>query len=210
MAPEVLPQIDKDKQCGPRHCCTQPRPSRPLPYPSKHLQYLCSPYTYEEGFDTLRKSCTPDTLTLLNRLLADGFLQPGHKPANCNMFVLPKTTEKCSLIADLRFLNKFSPDPLPHFVLPRLTDIVDVISHFPPRKLWATTLDLTNFYWSLVLPPDFWDVFMTPIGSYSTLSPAVLRHRRRPAPLVWVLGQRSKPNLGDPKNSVSPLCRIEL
>ena len=33
------------------------------------------------------------------------------------------------------------------------------------------------------------------------VSPAVLRHRRRPAPLVWVLGQRSKPNLGDPKNS---------
>ena len=33
------------------------------------------------------------------------------------------------------------------------------------------------------------------------MSPAVLRHRRRPAPLVWVLGRRSKPNLGDPKNS---------
>ena len=125
--------------------------------------------THEQGFDTLRKSCTPDTLTLLNRLLADGFLQPGHKQANCNMFVLPKTTEKCSLIADLRFLNKFSPDPLPRFVLPRLTDIADVIAHFPPGKLWATTLDLTNFYWSLVLPPEFWDVFMTPVGSYSTL-----------------------------------------
>ena len=115
-------------------------------------------------------SC-PSTLVrrMVHLLCRDGFLLPSSELPNCSLFLLPKSSSKCSLIADLRFLNSFTPQPLPRFHLPSMVDIAGVMSSFPCNSLWATTLDLSNFFWSLELPPDFRSIFRVAGASYPNL-----------------------------------------
>lgn len=120
-------------------------------------------------FPGRNRSVSGTTLIMLQKLKADGFFQDCPRGHNATLFVIPKTSEKCSLIADLRFLNQFSPKPLPKFRLPTIEHIASVIRDHPPGSLWATSLDLKNFYWSLLLPEEFRDVFRTPLGSFTSL-----------------------------------------
>ena len=95
---------------------------------------------------------------MLKALARDGFILPlqPHMPTSANFtaFLRPKSSEKAAFIADLRPLNQLSPNPLPHFSLPSLLHIADLIASFPPSTLWATAIDITNFFWSLLLPVE--------------------------------------------------------
>ena len=109
----------------------------------------------------------PSSLTsiLLNALARDGFLLPlpadSARPSwdNLSAFIRPKSSEKAAFIADLRAANLLSPNPKPTFQLPSIRKIADVVSNRPPGSLWATTIDLTNFFWSLRLPKKAWGAF---------------------------------------------------
>ena len=94
--------------------------------------------------------------TMLAALRWDGFLVPSpvHAPANAAVFLRPKTAVKAAFIADLRRVNALCTTPCPDFKLPALLDIGGLIASFPPGTLWGTSLDLTNFFWSLALPQD--------------------------------------------------------
>ena len=100
----------------------------------------------EAVFDGAHKPVNQHVSLMIKTLVTESFLEPSASTPNCTLFVIPKTTEKVSLIADLRFINTFSPDPMPSFQLPKLKDIFTYISRHAAGSLWATTLDLTNFF----------------------------------------------------------------
>ena len=105
------------------------------------------------------------TRTMISSLHRDGFLirippdcsHPTHD--NLSAFLRPKTSEKAAFIADLRGANLLSPNPKPTFSLPSLQSIGALLASHPPGALWGTTIDLTNFFWSLRLPNKAWGAF---------------------------------------------------
>ena len=107
---------------------------------------------------------------MLDALVRDGFIRPcpGAQP-NCRLFVIPKSLQKVSLIADLRFLNEVSKPYLGTFRLPTIRDVVGFISRFPPGQLWGVKFDLWNFYWSLRVPDGFGDLFRVYGGVFDSL-----------------------------------------
>ncbi|EPS57343.1 hypothetical protein M569_17475 [Genlisea aurea] len=122
------------------------------------------------GFPRRGVPPAPSTRVLLRTLCAAGFLVPDPRAEqNCWVFVIPKSTEKVSMIADLRYLNGFSPQPLPGFRLPTVRDVFGFISKFAPGALWGGTLDLSNFFWSLRLPESARGVFSVQGGWYDSL-----------------------------------------
>lgn len=70
---------------------------------------------------------------LVRTLLGTGFLvrRDGVLP-NCSVFVIPKASEKVSMIAVLRYLNLVFPRPMPRFVLPTVQGIMGFVALFPP------------------------------------------------------------------------------
>ena len=90
---------------------------------------------------------------MLMLLATDGFLVararhpcPGD---NVSVFLRPKSFEKAAFIADLRGVNKLTPQPWPRLRLPSASDIGSLMAIFPRGQLWGSTIDLTNFFWSL-------------------------------------------------------------
>ena len=106
-----------------------------------------------------------NTAHLLMALERDNFLlrldpsSNGPSTDNLSAFLRPKSSTKAAFIADLRAANCLSPQPKPSFRLPSLSSIAEVISASPAGALWATTIDLTNFFWSLRLPKKAWGIF---------------------------------------------------
>jgi hypothetical protein len=98
---------------------------------------------------------------MLRALQRDGFLVPSTSTAspNANAFLRPKTQSKAAFIADLRAVNSLCDAPIPPFSLPTPNDIAHVLCSLPPHTLWGCTLDITNFFWSLKLPPFAQDMF---------------------------------------------------
>ena len=97
----------------------------------------------------------PDAARMLRTLMSQGFLQADPScRANTSVFLRPKSTEKCCFIADMRAVNEVTPRPLPPMSLPSLELLGDCLTREGRASLWGTTLDLTNFYWSLRLPPS--------------------------------------------------------
>ena len=67
-------------------------------------------------------------------------------------FIIPKSSRKVSLILSCVGLNEESPDP-PHFALPSWEGICRLLNQTPPdQQLYATHIDLTNAFWSFILP----------------------------------------------------------
>ena len=67
-------------------------------------------------------------------------------------FIIPKLSRKVSLILSCVGLNEESPDP-PHFALPSWEGICRLLNQTPPdQQLYATHIDLTNAFWSFILP----------------------------------------------------------
>jgi hypothetical protein len=117
--------------------------------------------------DSARQS--PNTETMLHTLKQDNFLLPtGHQP-NIRCFVIPKTSEKCSLIADMRLVNALHPQKPPSFRLPTLSLLCHAFSLAPRNGFWATKLDLRNFFWSLRLPHEWIGCFRVTSGTYDAL-----------------------------------------
>lgn len=122
----------------------------------------------------LQRPPSPLTATLLRSLIRDGFLQPLplHPPSantlpNLLSFIHPKNSQKASFIADLRWANTFSTPP--PFSLPSFPDIAHLIARHPPATLWAVTLDLSNFFWSLALPAEAHFMFRVYHAHFTTL-----------------------------------------
>ena len=67
-------------------------------------------------------------------------------------FIIPKSSRKVSLILSCVGLNEESMDP-PHFALPSWEGICRLLNQTPPdQRLYATHIDLTNAFWSFILP----------------------------------------------------------
>jgi hypothetical protein len=102
----------------------------------------------------------------------DGLLipLPEHAPnsANLGTFIIPKNATKASFIADLRFLNYLS-SPAPKFQLPTFLELAQLIQTHPPGAMWATSLDISNFFWSLKLPTSCQDLFRLPPYAFPCL-----------------------------------------
>ena len=133
------------------------RGSYPIPLHIWDKLVPASLHTALDSFSppTFPRTLGADTVALLHALSRDRFLTPLLSPARDTLtaFLRPKSTEKAAFIADLRALNALTPTPLPAFKLPSLEDLTHVFRSFPPGHFWGVTIDLTNFYWTLRLPP---------------------------------------------------------
>ena len=78
--------------------------------------------------------------------------EPG-RPATCWPFIIPKSSEKVSVIFHLVDFNDTMPRPA-RFSLCSWENMADRLSAWPPREpLYCTHIDLKNAFWSFVLPP---------------------------------------------------------
>ena len=67
-------------------------------------------------------------------------------------FIIPKLSRKVSFILSCVGLNEESPDPS-DFALPSPEGICRLLNQTPPgQRLYATHIDLTNAFWTFVLP----------------------------------------------------------
>ena len=87
---------------------------------------------------------------MLHRLADDGLIFSIPPQPAAPAFVTAKTPEKARLLVDLRVLNKVWPKP-PSFRLPQLSQLL-ALPH--AAKLYFAKLDISNFFWSLHLPPS--------------------------------------------------------
>ena len=94
--------------------------------------------------------------------LQDGLF---HEPSsvqekNFYAFVKPKSSQKCAFIVGMRNLIEeclLKPKRSP---LPPVTDVFETIEKIRRvGPVFGTTIDLTNFYWSLHMPQEVWDLF---------------------------------------------------
>ena len=109
----------------------------------------------------------------MSALARDHFLQPlpSNAPGTDSLtaFLRPKTSEKACFIAELRILNDLTPLPLPKFSLPTLEDLQELLQHHPQNYFWGATVDITNFYWSLRIPPSAHTYFRIQSLSFDSL-----------------------------------------
>ena len=75
------------------------------------------------------------------------------QPATCWPFIIPKSSEKVSVIFHLVDFNDTMPRPA-RFSLCSWENMADRLSAWPPQEpLFCTHIDLKNKFWSFVLPP---------------------------------------------------------
>ena len=76
--------------------------------------------------------------------------------ANMRAFPKPKSAEKGALIADLRLLNALMGSPPQPFELRSLTQLAALLEILRARGVQAhfTKLDVSNMYWSVLLPEE--------------------------------------------------------
>ena len=95
-------------------------------------------------------------------LLCDGLLHElSHvQDKNCYAFVEPKSSQKCAFIVDMRNLIEEC------FLKPRRSPLPSVVAVFVTVEKMRRTglvfgiiIDLTNFYRSLHMPQEVWDLF---------------------------------------------------
>ena len=80
-------------------------------------------------------------------------VQGQSQPATCWPFIIPKSSEKVSVIFHLVDFNDTMPRPA-RFSLCSWENMADRLSAWPPREpLFCTHIDLKNAFWSFVLPP---------------------------------------------------------
>ena len=85
---------------------------------------------------------------VVERVLED----PG-RPATCWPFIIPKSSDKVSVIFHLVGFNNTMPRSA-RFSLCSWENMADRLSAWPPREpLYCTHIDLKNAFWSFVWPP---------------------------------------------------------
>ena len=80
-------------------------------------------------------------------------LQPESSPPSVFPFIIPKSRAKVSLILSCVGMNEFKGKP-PGFDLPSWEGVARFLAGAPPGvQYYATHVDLSNAFWSFVLPP---------------------------------------------------------
>ena len=81
-------------------------------------------------------------------------------PPTCYPFVIPKSSEKVSLILSCVKINKSDGANPPAFRLDSWEDLARSLSAFPPDVgLYGLHIDLKNAFWSFCLPPGARQIF---------------------------------------------------
>ena len=97
---------------------------------------------------------------MLDTLATAGLVTPSLSPHGSPCFAVYKTAVKARLIADMRQYNTLWPRP-PPFSLPSL----DLLLNTTLPALYFIKIDISNFYWSLELPPPVRGAFVLSTGS---------------------------------------------
>ena len=85
---------------------------------------------------------------------------PPPPPPTCYPFVIPKSSEKVSLILSCVKINKSDGAKPPTFRLDSWEDLARSLSAFPPDMgLYGLHIDLKNAFWSFCLPPGARQIF---------------------------------------------------
>ena len=115
-------------------------------------------------FPSLRRRCPPlrRSSTSVRRTrwwslevagLVERVVEHPGRPATCWPFIIPKSSEKVSVIFHLVDFNDTMPRPA-RFSLCSWENMADRLSAWTPREpLYCTHIDLKNAFWSFVLPP---------------------------------------------------------
>jgi hypothetical protein len=107
---------------------------------------------------SLPHSSNPTLHALASKLVQDGLLlkAPPNMSPNTKAFLIPKTSEKVSLIVDMRLLNSLCGKPHVNFKLPSLDDLAQMCSLIRSHRLslFFTKLDVSNHFWSCKLPEE--------------------------------------------------------
>ena len=86
-------------------------------------------------------------------VLAEVQVQQGEQGGpNCTPFVIPKIDIKASIILDCTPANAEDPDPPPPFILASRTALGEWSQVYGGANLCMTHVDLSNAFWSFLLP----------------------------------------------------------
>ena len=120
----------------------------------------------EHSLKVARRARAGQTFPLC-KLSSKALLRVGllHTPAsdmdnNCYAFVKPKNAQKCAFIVDMHNLIEECMIKPCRSPLPTVVEIFNRTEAMRRRgPVFGTTIDLTNFYWSLRMPAEVRDVF---------------------------------------------------
>ena len=91
---------------------------------------------------------------LLRRLHADGLVDKSLLSPNAWAFVKYKSLAKCALIIDMQAFNHACSFKARPFRLPSLEGLAGLLRSMQGGGgAWAAKIDLSNYYWSVHLPP---------------------------------------------------------
>eukprot|EP00662_Eupelagonemidae_sp_cell21_P057557 gene57557-biopygen5788 len=129
---------------------------------------------------------TSATQSFIDDMLAHNLISPvdpSRFPPTGTLHIIPKSETKSRAIFDARPLNYAQPHPPRRFTLPSFTNLkVHLLSAVPPL---FTTIDISNFYWSCLLPnPN--DCPDTPAFVFHvSRCPDLLAYRINALPFGW-------------------------
>ena len=96
----------------------------------------------------------PGVAEMASTLLSSRVISATPLPPSCFPFIIPKSSEKVSLIMSCLGMNEQIGDP-PTFQLPSWEGIAQLLAATPQcRRLFCAHVDLTNAFWSFRLPPQ--------------------------------------------------------
>ena len=90
--------------------------------------------------------------------------KPTSAPVSASAFLRPKSSDKCRLLLNATAINAYDERPPPRVKLPALSAIMSRFQHRPPGPLYMCKLDLTNAYWSIILPRRWRRTFVVQAG----------------------------------------------
>ena len=77
--------------------------------------------------------------------------------------VIPKNSEKCSFIMNCMKQNAFDCRPPPKFVLPQLEALRDCLLLRKRKRVYMIKFDVSNCYWSILMPKRWRDIFQVSV-----------------------------------------------
>ena len=82
-------------------------------------------------------------------------------PPTGSAFLLPKSSSKCRMIANLADQNAADPRRPPRFRLPQMEQLNSFMASVPKgRDIYFCKLDISNAYWSVILPAKWRRAFV--------------------------------------------------
>lgn len=116
-----------------------------------------------------------------NEIISKNCAEETSHPITCNYFFTPKPkTDKLRGICDARFANNLQHHPPKKLTLPNFDDLKRKLRKRTP--LFFTTSDISNFFWSVQLPPQLHHKF---VFGYYTSSGEIRKIAIKVAPFGW-------------------------